>query len=154
MQPESFNTTTQELIKLLKTLFLMMVVAPISLIFIIIVGRIVAVRTHEAFQDALFRANSTKIKVGMTSTEVEAMLLWPDAIGLNKGDYSIRLPQTQFLSQFQVDHYYSPESSGEEVWVYNNPDRGGEHDLKVVFNLKTKKVVQLGETYTEDSDLF
>jgi len=128
-------------------------------------------------QSDLIETNLKKVKVGMSSAEVEALLGWPDERYLNTKDELVRLPITQVLSWLRITSTYSFKkddcwgkpinTQGREAWLYWDWDSSirarklrANQDPSyretyggyptIVFDVKTGKVVQLTEAYYED----
>lgn len=111
----------------------------------------------EILQHELIETNFPKIRIGMTSAQVEAALGWPDAIYLNAEDKSVHLPKSQFSSWFRTYYSYSSKmtdyqntpinTQDREVWIYQYDESSPPYEPAIIFDIKTKKVIQLTKVY-------
>ena len=137
---------------------LLVVLAPISLAIFFVASNAV----YQIEQTQLVKRNFTKIKIGMSSTEVESLLGWPDVRYCNVRDKFNLLPRSMFLSRLRFNLLYSDEMTdykgvpintpGKEVWIYQDiaPSFLGPGSPAIVFDIKTGKVVQLNRVFNQD----
>lgn len=150
MQSRPPRNFQHKLIRSLIACVLILVIAPISLGFIFYVTNLyLEIQQNTQLVDS----NFPKIKVGMTSAQVEAMLGWPDAVYNDAENKSNRLPRSQLSSWFRISYLYLDRrtdyqgipinTKGREVWIYQYAKYPPLHAPAIVFDIETKKVVEI-----------
>lgn len=149
MQSES-EKFLRKLVELLKKTILIVILAPI---FSAAIFYGINISLERLQNTQLINSNFSKIRIGMTSAQVEFLLGWPDAVYQNAEDKSLSLPRSQLSSWFRVSrHYYGVRTDdkgvpintqGREVWIYQNSKYPPLYAPGIIFDVKTGRVIQL-----------